>query len=312
MLLAGAVAVALAFMPTPYWIIAPGSAVDLSKAVAVDGHAPPADRFFLTDVTVQHASALTLAAGLLPGFRLVKQDALIPRGVPIRVYDRVLADAMNESQDVAAVVAERAAGLRVADPPRHVYIGEILPASRAVKALRVGDEVISIGSKRITAPSQILDAIAPLAADVAVSIAVRRGSSVIAVRVRTMHLSQGTRLGIALESRAERPALPVPVRFTLDNVSGSSGGLMFALQIYGALRGDRRHQGTSIAGTGTIQSDGSVGPIEGALQKLIAAKRAGVRIFLVPKANAGEIASEREVRVVPVGTFRDALAALPT
>jgi PDZ domain-containing protein len=302
---------ALAFTPTPYWIIAPGSAVDLSKAVAVDGHAPPTDRFFLTDVTVQHASALTLAAGLLPGFRLVRQDALIPSGVPVRVYDRVLVDAMNESQDVAALVAERAAGLRVADPPRHVYITEILPASHAAKTLRVGDEVISVGGKRIVAPSQVLGLVSPLAADVAVPVAVRRGGVGIAVNVRTMRLAQGTRLGIALESRAERPALPVAVRFTLDNVSGSSGGLMFALQIYSALRGDRRHQGTSIAGTGTIESDGSVGPIEGTLQKLIAAKRAGARIFLVPKANAAEIASEREVRIVPVGSFRDALAALP-
>jgi PDZ domain-containing protein len=85
---------------------------------------------------------------------------------------------------------------------------------------------------------------------------------------------------------------------------------MFALQIYGALRGDHRRPGTSIAGTGTIAADGSVGPIDGALQKLIAAKRAGARVFLVPKANAAEIAEERAVRVVPVGSFRDALAAL--
>jgi predicted S18 family serine protease len=43
---------------------------------------------------------------------------------------------------------------------------------------------------------------------------------------------------------------------------------------------------------------------------LIAAKRAGVTVFLVPRANAADIASERGVRVVPVGTFSDALAAL--
>jgi PDZ domain-containing protein len=304
-------AVALGYIPTPYWIIAPGSAVDLSKAVAVDGHAPPTDRFLLTDVTVQHATALTLVAGLLPGFRLVRQDTLIPRDVPVRVYDRVLADAMNESQDVAAVVAERAAGLRVADPPNHVYVGDILPASNAAKALRAGDEVISVGTRRITEPSQILGVVGPLAPGVAVPIAVRRGRTVMELQVRTMHLSQGTRLGIALETRAERPSLPVPVRFSLDNISGSSGGLMFALAIYSALRGDRRHEGTSIAGTGTIASDGSVGPIEGTLQKLIAAKRAGARIFLVPRENAAEIASERDVRIVPVGSFREALAALP-
>jgi PDZ domain-containing protein len=302
--------VVLGFTPTPFWIIAPGSAVDLSRAVAVDGHAPPTDRYLLTDVTVERATGLTILEGLVPGFRVVKQETLIPRGVPTRVYDRVLAEAMDESQDVAAVVAERAAGLRVADPPGRVYIGDILPSSRAMGALRVGDEILSVRRKRITSLSQVLGLIAPLAPGVAVPIVVRRNRNIVDVAVRTQHLPQGTRLGIALEQRTARPALPVPVRFTLDNISGSSGGLMFALQIYGALRGDRTRPGTSIAGTGTIASDGSVGPIEGTLQKLIAAKRAGARIFLVPKANAPEIASEREVRIVPVGSFRDAVAAL--
>jgi PDZ domain-containing protein len=264
----------------------------------------------LTDVTLQHATLLLLALAAVPGVRLVRQDAVVPRGITPRTYDRILADAMDQSQSVAAVVAERAAGLHVPDPPVHVYVSEILPSSPARGTLHAGDELLRVDATRVAGTGQVLAAVDRLPAGARVAVALRRGVRVFVVRVPTMQLRGATRLGIVLERRAEKPALPIGVRFNLDDVSGSSGGLMFALQIYGALHRDARRPGTSIAGTGTIAYDGSVGPIEGTRQKLIAAKRVGARIFFVPRANYTEVASERDVRVVPVGNFRDALAAL--
>jgi Lon-like protease len=302
----------LGLVPTPYWIVAPGSAIDLSETVAVEGHAPPVDRFFLTDVTVQHANVLLLLAGLVPGFRVVRQEMIVPRGVPPPVYDRRLADAMGESEDTAALVAERAAGLPVADPPQRIVIAAILRSSRAQGVLQVGDDIVSVDGRRVKTLAEVSRAVSASPAGVPVIVEVHRGDALLALHVPRTQLPEGPRLGIALEPRAARANLPVPVRYSIDNVSGSSGGLMFALQIYSALRGDRRHLGTSIAGTGTIAPDGKVGPIEGTVQKLIAAKRAGARIFLVPMQNFREIASEHDVRVVPVGTFREALAALPS
>lgn len=290
--------------------MAPGSALDLSQAVAVDGHGPGTDRFYLTDVTVQRATALMLPLGLLPGVELVRDDALIPRGVPVRVYDRVLSDAMDESEAVAAVVAERAAGLHVSDPPKHMYVAAVLPSSAAAAVLQPGDEILSMRGRPITAPSQITAIVAPLQPWTVVPISVRRGSERLALAVRATRIEGAVRLGITLEARSEYPDLPVAVRFNVGTISGSSGGLMLALAVYGALRGDRGRVGQTIAGTGTIAPDGSIGPIEGTKQKLIAAKRAGARVFLVPRENAADIASERDVRVVPVGTFSDALAAL--
>jgi PDZ domain-containing protein len=311
-LLGGVLVAALGLLPTPYWIITPGNAVDLSRAVAVDGHAPGADRYLLTDVTVQRATALTIVMGLLPGARLVRQEALVPDGVPLGVYDRALMDGMGESQDVAAVVAERAAGLRVADPPHRLYVGSVLESADANRVLQAGDEIVSLRGRAITQPDDIPRLVSRLSAGTVVPITVRRGADVLALTVRTTQLGGQTKLGVAVETRTARPDLPVPVRFSVDNISGSSGGLMFALQIYAALHGEHRGAGTSIAGTGTIAPDGSVGPIEGTEQKLIAAKRAGASVFLVPKENAADIASERDVRVVPVGTFSDALRALRT
>ncbi len=46
-------------------------------------------------------------------------------------------------------------------------------------------------------------------------------------------------------------------------IGGPSGGLMFSLQIYSQLTGQDIRHGRKIAGTGTINPDGSVGEIGG-------------------------------------------------
>lgn len=300
----------LGLVPTPYWILAPGRAVDLRETVAVDGYAPPIDRFLLTDVSVEHATALVLPVGLLPGNELVREDAIVPQGMSPAAYDRTLVAAMDDSQTTAAVVAERAAGLRVPMPQRRFVVSAIVGGSRALGTLRVGDEIVSVEGTRIGALGQLRRLIEEVPAGSPVALDAVRAGTPLALRVPTTRVAGHPRLGVEIQLRPQRLTLPVPVRFSLANVSGSSAGLMFALAIYRALRGDRHHTGTSIAGTGTLALDGTVGPIEGTLQKLIAAKRAGAQIFLVPAQNFREVASERDLRIVPVTSFRDALAAL--
>jgi len=300
----------LALIPTPYWIIAPGSAVDLSQRIAVDGHAPPSDRFYLTDVTVTRASALTLVARFAPEFRVVPQEVLLPAGESPGQYDRLLVDSMTQSQSVAAVVAERAAGFHVNDPVQRIVVAEIMPNSKAGSTLHVGDILELVAGRRVVETSDVAKLIGRMPAGRAIAVAVRRGDRNLSLNVGTIATGTGTRFGIRVSRSMEKPDLPVAVRYSLGNIAGSSGGLMFALQIYGALRDDRHQPGNLIAGTGALSSDGSVRPIEGTLQKLIAAKRAGARVFLVPRENYADVAAEREIRVVPVRSFQEALAAL--
>ena len=130
------------------------------------------------------------------------------------------------------------------------------------------------------------------------------------VAVPTIRYGDRTALGAYLTTIYQRPHIPVAVAFHLPAVSGSSGGLMFALDIYRRLRPSALHETQPVAGTGTVAYDGSVGPIEGASQKVIAARRAGAKIFLVPQENYKEVASTPGIRVIPVSTFRQALHAL--
>jgi PDZ domain-containing protein len=90
---------------------------------------------------------------------------------------------------------------------------------------------------------------------------------------------------------------------------------MFSLGIYdkltpGALAGN--HQ---IAGTGTIDDDGNVGPIGGIRQKLAGARADGATWFLAPAGNCDEVVAHVPdgLQVVKVSTFdqaRDAVEAI--
>src|SRR4029453_3497321 len=119
------------------------------------------------------------------------------------------------------------------------------------------------------------------------------------------------RLGIEIATKQPHP---FEVKIDLDKIGGPSAGLMFTLGIMDKLKPEDLTGGKIIAGTGTIDDDGNVGPIGGIPQKLVGAKDAGAQIFLVPKDNCAE-ALKNAVPGLPmaeVATVDDALTALKT
>ncbi|WP_411136141.1 S16 family serine protease [Streptomyces sp. C10] len=107
----------------------------------------------------------------------------------------------------------------------------------------------------------------------------------------------------------------VKVRLRLDDVGGPSAGLMFSLGIVDKLAGDGSGGdltgGRTIAGTGTIDADGTVGAVGGAPLKTQAARRDGASVFLVPKAECAQVRPAPEgLRLVPVSTLKGAVQAL--
>ncbi|MDN6533635.1 MAG: hypothetical protein L0K63_05060, partial [Yaniella sp.] len=66
-------------------------------------------------------------------------------------------------------------------------------------------------------------------------------------------------------------------------------GLMFTLALIDRMTEESVADGRHIAGTGTIDPDGTVGPIGGIQQKVTAAASEGASIFLAPELNCEEI-----------------------
>jgi hypothetical protein len=131
--------------------------------------------------------------------------------------------------------------------------------------------------------------------------------------------SVGLRLaGRVAEADAVTAAIGGPFAGTLPvtwyrNLSlGTSHGLMVALVSYVDSSGDDLAEGRAVAGTGGINSDGSVRPIGDLPAKAEAARRVGADVLLFPAVQGGELAGfdRGAMRLVPVSSLADAVAAL--
>ena len=124
---------------------------------------------------------------------------------------------------------------------------------------------------------------------------------------RACPASTRPRLGINLID-----AFPFDVQISSGDVGGPSAGLMWALGLYDLLTPGDMTAGETIAGTGTIDTRGRVGPIGGIEDKVIGAERAGAAVFLVPADNMDELSDvdTGDMRLISIARFQDALDAL--
>jgi len=119
--------------------------------------------------------------------------------------------------------------------------------------------------------------------------------------------------------------LPFEVSIDTGRIGGPSAGLAFTLALIDELTEGELTGGANIAVTGTINLDGSVGPIGGLTQKVNAVLQHDVEVFLVPASQfefrepgEGEPdlrqqlddAGHGDVEIIPVATLDDALDAL--
>ena len=116
-------------------------------------------------------------------------------------------------------------------------------------------------------------------------------------------------VGFLASTPNQKFVYPFEVDINTGNVGGPSAGMMMALNVYNLLTENDITAGNKIAGTGTIEIDGSVGPVGGVKQKVIAAKKANASLILVPTANFSEanIYSDENTSIIAVDSFKEAL-----
>src|SRR5262249_756665 len=116
-------------------------------------------------------------------------------------------------------------------------------------------------------------------------------------------------LGIGYETRDQHFDVPYTVSIDPGSVVGPSAGLAFTLELLDSLTPGELTGGQKIAVTGTIASDGSVGPVGGVAQKTAAVKAAGAKYFLVPpdELKDAEAHKGKDLIVAPITSVDDAL-----
>jgi PDZ domain-containing protein len=120
---------------------------------------------------------------------------------------------------------------------------------------------------------------------------------------------EGSLLGLSV---LDQPYAPFDVDIQVEDVGGPSAGLMLTLGILDLVGDDDLTGGALVAGTGTIDAEGQVGPIGGIPLKMVAAREIGAQLFLVPAGNCAEALSAPDpgYPLARVADLDDALTAL--
>ena len=299
-----------------YYLLLPGEAFPVGPRIKVpDELRRESGQLSFTVVYERSASfADALVEATKPGVRVVKYEDIIPPGQTEEqstVHHRRL---MNESQVAATVVALRAAGYDVKIGGHGVRIVATMPGSPAREALKPDDVVLAIDGTRTGTSTDLIEEIRRRKPGDTLELRVRRGTEEMTLRVGTIpSQSEPSRpiVGANVETEGFELETPIKVEVEAGAVVGPSAGLMFALGIYDALTPGALGGSSAVAGTGTLGMDGRVGPVDGIRQKVIGAEKGGYKVFVAPAESEKEArAAASAIRVVAVGTFDEALAAL--
>lgn len=193
-----------------------------------------------------------------------------------------------------------------------------VPHTPAASALTVGDVIEAVDGHRVHCAAAVSPLIKRLRPGQRVRMTVLHRGHVIQVRLTTIPSTNGTPdkhgktplIGVFVQDQF---VFPVKITVNAGDIGGPSAGLMFSLGIVQRLENRDITHGCAVAGTGTISYDGQVGPIGGAKQKIIAARRAGAKYFLVPDTPDNlqpALKSRGNTTVVPIKTLRQALEYL--
>lgn len=314
--LAFLVAVAFLVVPLPLVVIAPGSAIAVAERVELGREPDPlSGELLLTTVSIFQPTAFgVVRAWLAERNEVLSQQEVFPEGVDREEFGEAQRELFRESSEVAAAVGLRAAGEEVEISGEGARVAQVIEGSPADEVLRAGDIVVGADGRPIELASDLVVALGSRSAGDEVVLTIRREGTEQEVRVELRQVEDLGRpaLGVAVTTVALDVALPFPVEVDQGRIGGPSAGLMIALTVYDLADAGDLVEGRTIAGTGTIDLDGQVGPVGGVDAKVVAARQAGASIFLVPEGEAAlaEEAAGDDIEVIPVSTIDDAIAAL--
>jgi PDZ domain-containing protein len=276
------------FLPVPYVVLTPTTPTNTLGAdpnstatpvLRVHGPSyPTSGKLQLTTVGVvdQVSLGVALLRWVQHRYAVVPRSVVYPPDKPKSEVDKENVKEMADSRSSALVAA-----LRELDYPDTI-VGDFSAGSKAKGVIDVGDRIVGLDGKPVVKLSDIRDGIAAKKPGETVVVVVERGGRKL---TRKVELTSGTTDGV---TKTLLGIAPVSVDITLADVSGPSAGLMFSLGIIDKLTPGFLTGGKNIAGTGTIDVDGTVGSIGGVQQKLFGARDAGAGWFLVPAANCAE------------------------
>ncbi|MDQ1532228.1 MAG: Lon-like protease [Microbacteriaceae bacterium] len=305
-------------LPVPYVAQVPGPTfntlgdIDGSPIITVTGKSknPVRGNLNLTTVGISQ-SGLSLVEAVKgwfdPEISVVPEEAVYP---PDQSPDKT-----REANRQAFLTSEQSAesaALGHLGYPKKVVVQEVTTGAAATGKLQTGDAIVALDGRPMPTADSLTTALAAIPGGTPVSVGYLRlgkpGTATVTTKAATGKRT-GSLLGVAVR---DAPYAPFLVDIHVADVGGPSAGLMLTLGVLDLVGTTDLTHGKVIAGTGTIGADGKVGPIGGIPLKMVAARKLGAVLFLVPADNCAEAKASPApgFPLAKVVTLDDALKAL--
>lgn len=289
----------LTVFPAPFAVGGPGPTFDTLgddesgvPLVTIEG-APTFEasgELRLTTVSVSRGSSQAFTMGsVLKGYfssgqYVMPEEYVFGDPAEEDVYDEQAKQDWITSQESATVSALEQLGIPV---PASIRVAGVEDDSNALGLLQTDDVLVAIDGTPIDTYSQMSAAVGAHQPGDTIELAVMRGSEQVTESFKTLDDGQGNAIiGIWIDPTFD---IPIDVSVQIDRVGGPSAGMMFSLGIMDKLTEQDELSGQHVAGTGTIDADGDVGPIGGIQFKMEGARQAGAEYFLAPIENCPDV-----------------------
>jgi PDZ domain-containing protein len=294
-------------LPVPYVAQVPGPTyntlgkIDGSPIISIEGRDRNADsgNLNLTTVGVSRGG-LSLVQAVQGWFddevAVVPEESVYP---PDRSEEETRQ--ANREAFLTSEQAAESAALGHLGYPVKVVVQEVPDGSPSADLLAAGDTVDAVDGTATPDSDALQDVLTGIPGGTTVPVDTTHLGEARQVEITTKAAPAraGSLLGVNI---LEQPSAPFDVQIDVKDVGGPSAGLMLTLGILDLVGDDDLTGGAVVAGTGTIDAQGTVGPIGGITLKMVAAQEIGTELFLVPADNCAE--------ATRVADLDDALKAL--
>lgn len=296
----------------PYYITAPGGTININDRIKYDGLEKYDGSLNMLYVTQFEATIpIYLMSYVMKDWDIVsitRSQVSDENHAEIDLRNKIMLDnSINNAMYVAYKTANKP--IEITDT-KHLVIAKTTDIE-----LEIGDELLQINGQDIIDITTIKEIISNHEIGDTLNFKIKRNDKIKEINTKIQDIDGTKGLGVMIITNYEYKTDPkIELKFKKSE-SGSSGGMMMALSIYSAISGQDILKGRDIAGTGTIDIYGNVGPISGIKYKIMGAVNDDMDIVLVPTENykeAKEIIEERnyDIKLVEIKTFNDAIEYL--
>ena len=254
----------------PYYIETPGGLIDTSKKVITNDNFQLKGSLNMAYVSEIHATIPTYL------YSKINKDWNAEREEKITVGKEKMEDLeyrnkmlLKESNKIAELVAYNHSNINYKIKNDKLYVTYI--DDKANTNLKVKDQIIKVDGKKVIDKNYLQTYINSKNITDEVTFTVKRNNKTIKRKAKLIDINKEPKVGVIITEDFDIKSNK-KIKFTFkDSESGPSGGLMLTLTVYSYINKIDITNGKKIAGTGTINIDGTVGEISGVKYKLMGA-----------------------------------------